>query len=248
MPFYHLDESAAAAVVPTLGAPATGGDYTFLAMQTELLSLLGGRTDIDPPRLGKWLNQAYQGLAAALDLPEFNASIEFDTVGAQPLYLAGASIRRTNSAVVRDTTNYSNGGRPLYKTDLDSLRRLHDESNEPERYYFQNRLIALWPTPTAARTIVMDVFFIPQKMVEDDDAPILGEEWMEVLIARARATAFSALLEFQLAGQAQNEYVAKLREKTDMKAQEKSGMIAGFRPARHARDRHTSNVDRRGDY
>lgn len=243
MPYYHLDTAAATAVAPTLGAPAAGGSYTLDKLQTELLSSLGGRTDLDPERLAKWINEAYTGLASALDLPEFHASIEFETVSGQPLYLAGARLRRTEGGVVRDSTNYSNGGRPIFKTDLDFLRRLHDEDGEPTRYFFRDRLLVLWPTPTAARTVVIDGYFIPQPLVNADDAPILGDEWMEVLEARARSVAFSKLLEFGFAGQAWNEYLTKLREKTDMLAQEKSGMIAGFRPARHRHDRYTGRND-----
>ncbi len=236
MPYLNLDPTTATAVVTSLGAPLTNQEETLASMQDELLAMLGGRDDIDPARLTRWINQAYRDIGSSIDIPEFNVGISFSTVVSQPLYLLPTTLVRTKRAAMIDTVNYSSdGGIPLTKIDPDFYRGLPDQGDVPSRYFFQNRLIVMYPTPNQVKTIAIDAYIRPQQLVSATDSPVFGVEWYEPLLLAARAKAFRSLLEFERGDKAENDFVSSVRRKHNSRADEREGMIAAFRPARSFR-------------
>lgn len=245
MPYLALDPAVAADAAPTLGAPLVGGVETLETLTDELYNELGGASDIDPARLTRWINEAYLELATMLKLPDFNKSFQFNTVAGQPLYKVGTQILSTERASIIDSVNYSEGGIPLKKSSADHYRRLPVQNDEPTEYFFEGNLIVLWPTPVGVRTVVVDAYILPQRLSDPDHSPIISDAWTEALRKSARSKGFDGTLEFQAGAQAENKFISHVRRKIDTDAEERTGVVARFIPARHARQlRRDSGTDR----
>lgn len=238
MPFLNLDPAAAVAVVSTIGAPATNGEETLNSMRTELASLLAGRTDVDPTRLDRWINQAYRDLATSFDIPSLNVNFGFMLTGAQATYKLPTTLLVSRSVSVSDSINYPvEKGRPLRKIELDTYRKLPELTDEPTSYMLQDKLLVFYATPIAARAVTIDAYIKPQKLVNPTDSSILGAEWDEPILMSARAKAHNALLEWTQGSMAENAFLSRVRRMRDIKADERTGEIAAFRPARGRYDR-----------
>lgn len=249
MPFLNLDPSAATAVASTVGAPAVSGEETLDSFRSELTAMLGGRADVDPARLDRWINQAYRDLATSFDIPSLNVNFGFALVGAQAQYLLPVTLLVTRSVSVSDTVNYPvEKGRPLRKIELDTYRKLPELSDEPTAYLLQDKLLAFYGTPPVARTVSVDAYIKPQKLALVTDSSILGAEWDEPILLSARAKAHNALLEWTQGSMAENAFLSRVRRMRDVKADERTNEVAAFRPARSMYqrdrlDRHTSRED-----
>jgi hypothetical protein len=244
MPYTPIVAGAAAIVAPSgSAAPLTNQGETLASLTSELEAMLAGRTDVTPDRFALWINFGYIDLAASLELDELKASISFPSVVGQPFYKMGTELMATRSAAVVDPVTYGDlGGRPLEKTDLATYRRNRDLTDEPREYFRERNIIVLWPTPVAGRTIGLDFWLRPDKLVNEDDSPILGWEWHEAILLNARKKAFSALLEFDKAMAAENDFINLVRRKSDRAEQEDSDKTVGSSVPRSSRQvlrRHT---------
>jgi hypothetical protein len=227
MPYIVLDSAvAAAAPVVTKGAPLVSVGETLASLRSELKKMLAGRTDVDLPRLNLWINFAYQDLASSLEIDDLKSAYGFPTVAGQPLYQVPAVVGSTRSAALIDPVNSPiYGGRPLMKTDVDNYYREENRSDYPQKYFREAGLIVLYPTPDQAYTVALNFWIRPANLVNETDSPILAYEWHEAILLMARAKAFSALLEFEAAQAAQNDYVNLIRRKVDRTQREDEGRI-----------------------
>lgn len=233
MPHLKLDPVAATAVAETVGAPIIAGEETLLSMANELKSMLGEREDVTPERLARWINQAYRDIGSSIDMPELHVNIDFNTVASQELYYLPTDIVRTKRASMIDTVNFStDGGTPLRKIDLDYYRGLPDLEDVVSFYLYTNRFIVLYPTPKEVKTIVIEAYIRPQRLTLADHSPIFSPDWHEALMLAARAKAFRSLLEFDSGDKAENDFITHVRRKINPQAEERTGMVAAFRPAR----------------
>lgn len=226
MPYIALDPISAepAPVIPH-GAPLQNQQETLASLRAELFYLLGGREDATDDRLDKWINEAYVDLWTSLDLPEAKTSFSLTLVPGQAMYLLPPQVTNTLGVAVVDSTLLQ-GGRPLDKIDLTTYRRYEVESGRPSAYFRSGKnMIVFYPTPNAAHTVVVDFLLVPLPLVDDTDSPILGWEWYESIKLNARQKGFSALLEFDRAILAGNDYVNQVRRKPDTEAEEDSGKI-----------------------
>lgn len=235
MPYTALDPTAAAAApAVTVGEPITSRGMTRADFEAELSAELGGRTDVTPERILLWINWAYLDLCSSLKLEELNSSYSFATVGGQHMYAVPTAVRSTTGMAVSDSVSYPlDEGRPLTKVDLPRYRRSPLLSDEPTQYFKHNNVFVLYPTPDAARTIAVDFRIRPERLVDATDSPILHEEWHEAILLAARAKAFRALLEFDKAGLAHNDFVDFVRRREDPKAEEDEGRVVGSSIPRH---------------
>lgn len=240
MPFLNLDPTAATAVASSVGAPIVSGEETLDSFRTELAALLGGRADIDPARLDRWINQAYRDLATSFDIPSLNVNFGFTTTGSQAQYLLPTTLLVTRSISVSDTVNYPvEEGRPLRKIELDTYRKLPELDDEPSAYLLLDKLLVFYGTPPGARAISVDAYIKPQKLVNPTDSSVLGAEWDEAILLSARAKAHNGLLEWTQGSLAENAFLSRVRRTRDVKADERTNEVAAFRPARsrYQRDR-----------
>lgn len=227
MPYKVLSETGAT-VIPatTLGNPLVSVGETLQSLRTELDRMLTGRDDVDTTRLNLWINWAYVDLASSLDIDDLKGSMGFNTVVGADLYKLPYEVMATRMAAVVDTVTYGSlGGIPLRKTDLNAWRMRSDQSDEPREYFRERNLLVLWPTPKAVRSIGLDFWIRPVKMVNDTDSPILPLEWHEAILLNARKKAFSALQEFEKAMVAENDFINLVRRKEDRDEREDDGRI-----------------------
>lgn len=235
MPYIVLDEaSAQAAPTLTVGQPRTSVGETLASLRTELAAQLGNRDEADATRLNKWINWAYIDLWTSLKLEEAESSFSFNTVSGQALYALPFQVGTTIGASVVDSSN-TYGGVPLEKTDLRMYRMLEDESDRPRKYFRTNNVLVLYPTPDAVYTVVVDFLSRPLPLVNDTDSPALDREWHEAILLNARKKGFSALLEFDKAMPAENDYISNVRRREDRDVEEDTGRIIRSSVPRHGR-------------
>jgi hypothetical protein len=216
--------AATATVVPPSGSavPLVNTGETLSTLTDELQAMLGGRADVTPERMALWLNFGYIDLAASLELDELKASMSFNLVANQPFYKLDMEVMATRSASVVDPVTYGDlGGRPLKKTDLPTYRRNSDLVEEPREYFRERNILVIWPT------LGLDFWIRPDKLVNEDDSPLLGWEWHEAILLNARKKAFAALLEFDKAMAAENDFINLVRRKSDRAETEDSDKTIG---------------------
>lgn len=248
MPYLNLDDGAATPIAATLGFPTYGGEETLKTLREELSQLLGDRPDIDPDRLDKWINFAYRDIASLLDLPELDVRFGFDTVAGQSLYTLPTTVKYIRKASISDTATYpTQQGRTLDYISIDTYRRLPEVLGDVAMYGVDNKLLFLYPAPSAVRSIAIEAAIIPQRMTEDTQSPIFGPEWNEVILQGARARGFDAMMEWDNGAQAQNVYIASIRSKRNTKAENRTNEVAAFRPARDRTSRYRYGSSK-GDY
>lgn len=232
MPFTVLDPVLAEpAPILTVGAPLVDRGETLASMEQELYYQLGGRDDVDPARLRRFINWGYVDLAASLKIDELQSSYGLETVVDQPLYIAPPQIFATlpdGFALV--DASHPNGGWALGKTDRSSYRRAEVRTDVPEYFFRQGNLFVLWPTPSGEWPISVDFWVRPDFMTADNHSPLLGVEWHEVLVLCAKEKAFDALMEPTLALNARNLWLSIVRRRRDPAADESDGKMAGFFP------------------
>jgi hypothetical protein len=236
MPYILLDPATAeAAPVTTAGAPLTPvlpattlPGMNLAEMRTQLDIQLGGRMDFDDTMFDLWINQSYSDLCSSLEIPELNSSLLITTVVGQPLYNLPPQVRAIDIISVIDSTTYGDlGGAKLTKIDKNRYRRSPNLQNEPREYFRQDKMLVLWPTPSAARSLSIDYFIRPDWLTDEDHYPIIPPEWHEVIVRNARTKAHSDLREFESAGITNNEVVGLVRRKSDPEAAEDEDRVIG---------------------
>lgn len=228
MPYIVLDPALATAIpAGTLGEPLTNVGMTLADLRNELRIMLGGRPETDDPMLDRWINFAYLDTATSLEIDELKGSLSFNSTVAEAMYLLPDVVRAIRHASIIDTANYAAGGRELKLSNIGAYRKAADATGEPREFVRENKLLLLYPTPVAARSITLDVWIRPQKLTDDSDSPILAEEWHEVILKNARAKGHSALREFETAGVTENEHISLVRRKDEPEALEDANRVVG---------------------
>lgn len=249
MPFTLLaPEYAAPAPATTLGAPKTSVGMTLSSMTNELDALLGRRADVDTERFELWLNLAYVDLCTSLNIDELKGSLGIELEEGQAHYMLPEIVDTIiGASLVLPSSVNRLGGYPLDKMDLATYRSLADDDDEPRIFFRHTDMLVVWPTPSAARTLALDIRIRPQWMAESTDSPILGTEWHEGILLGARQRGFSALMEYDKAAAAQNEYIGFVRRRTDREAKEQEGRVIGS-AAPHKLEQIRNRVIQRGPY
>lgn len=238
MPYTAITRAGSAVVATSgAGAPLTNLGETLSTLRDELQAMLGGRTDVSPTRLDRFINFGYIDLASSLDIDDLKASMSFNLIVGQPFYNLPNEVMATRHAAVIDAVTYGQlGGRPMRKTDLDTYRRNSDLADEPREYFRERQILVLWPTPAAVRLLSLDFWIRPDKLVGEDDSPLLGWEWHEAILLNARKKAFAALLEFDKAMAAENDFVQLVRRKADRAETEDNSKTVGSSVPRSGRN------------
>jgi hypothetical protein len=227
MPYNVLSPvGAGAIVVGTTGQPITRPTDNLATMSAELGLTLGSRGDVTPIRLRGWINWAYVNLARSLKLPELVATAQINTTSGQYQYAVPTVLATTIGASIVRGANWD-GGRSLNKIDISGYRSRPEHSGVPDSYLKSHGVIALHPTPETAYSVFVDYRIRPLPMIADDHAPILAVEWVEAIVLNARRRAFAALLEFDKAAVANNEYVDLIRGLRDEAADEDEYRLVG---------------------
>lgn len=242
MPFIALDSATAQpAPVTTLGAPLTAVGSTLASLRADLSRLIVGRTDVDSATLDEWINEAYTDLFTSLDLDEAKGSLQLTLVPGQPLYRLPYVVSHIKGAAIQLPESENIGeGYPLDKVDLSVYRSMRPADDEPRMFFRHGDMVVLYPTPSVARTVVLDVIIRPVWMTSDLHSPLFGLEWHEPLKKAARQKAFSAMLEFDKSGVLENELISSVRRRTNRKEEEEVGRVVGSSVptrARHIRNR-----------
>lgn len=244
MPFNILDPAiAAAAPAVTAGNALNAVGETLLTLKTELLLRLGSRSDIGVGRAELWINFAYFDIVTSLEIDDMRGSYSFNTVAGTYLYKLPDSVFYTDAVSMVDEATYPDFGGLQYELiDLDRYRRLpattvgaQINTATPLAYFRYAKMLVLYPTPSLVSPVAVDFIIRPVKLVADADSPILAYEWHEAILLLARAKAHSALLEYDLAETAHNEYINFVRRKLDKGAQEQKGTNAKATPVRSRR-------------
>lgn len=231
MPYIHFNTATATPVVTTIGVPLTSTGETLASFRTELELVLGGRADLIG-RFDRYINYAYRDIASSLQLAELTATVQFNSVADQPLYLLPESIRVVRALSMQDSTSQY-GGWQLEKKDVEWYRaQINRTTTEPSSFVVQRKMLVLYGTPSAAKTIVADVRIRPDDLVADTASPILPVEWHELILLMAKAKMAAAVLEFEMAMSFENEWVNWVRRRKDLESDEQENLIAAARPMR----------------
>ena len=227
MPFSAFDPAnAVAAPAVTFAAPKTNQGWNLERFKSELDMRLGIRTDVVETDLAQWINDAYVDLATSIDIPELRASYAFDLEADKYLYLLPSSVRASIGMEVVDTAGYPiAGGYPLQKFSLDWFRAQKLLSGDVQGYFIHNRMIVLYPTPSAVRTVGIEVLIRPDPMTDNEHSPIIPYEWHRGILYRAAEYGFSSLNQAMKADVAHNEYVNYVRMRENVYAAEDTGRI-----------------------
>jgi hypothetical protein len=225
MPYAAIDPSLAqTAPVVTAGAPLIDKGETLASMREEILLELGGRDDVTDDRVDKFINWAYLDLWTSVGTLENESSYSFGLVAGQPLYLLPSQVRVVKHIAVAEASSIY-GGLPLEKIDLTTYRSLEALSGTPRQYFRHNNVLVFYPTPESATTVFVEFVYRPLRMTLDNHSPILPEEWHESIVLAARKKLFSALMEFDKATHANNDFVDSVRRREDDVAGEDSGKV-----------------------
>lgn len=239
MPFAVLDETlAAAAPAVSLGNPKTSVGLTLESLTVELDALVAGREDFSEGRIREIINDAYLDLCTALDIID-EGSFGIPTVAGQALYQLPDVVQSiTAVSLVLPSAESLTEGYPLDKIDLPKYRALVAKDGDPHFYFRMGQMLVVYPTPDAARTLAVDARYRPAKLTQAQHSPVLGLEWHEALKKGARAKLFSAMLEFDKAAAAENEYIALVRRRKDLESEEENGrVLRSSVPGREPRQR-----------
>jgi hypothetical protein len=222
---YNLLSAAGAGTIDTgsVGMPVISPTNNLADMTNELHQMLARRNDVGQERLVRWINWGYINLARSVKMPELLGTALITTVVDQYQYVGSPVIASTRGASIVSTS--WDGGRPLDKTDLIGYRSRPERSGLPDSYFRYNDIIVLHPTPDAEYEVFVDFRVRPLPLSADDHAPILGIEWIEAIVMNARRKAFGALLEFDKAALANNDYVDVVRGLRDTAIDEDEGRI-----------------------
>lgn len=240
MPYTVLDPALAEiAPVTDAGAPQVGVGMNFAELKSQITEDLVGRGDIRT-RIGNWINRDYRTLCAMLEINELNASVSIPFVSGQPFYLIPDAVSWIKGYGVEDTTDYLDGGREFELIDLQTYRTLPDSASInttanvlfPFKYFRFARMLVIWPTPTVVLTTALDFRVRPAKLINDEDCPLLPEEYHDVLYDMATATA-KRKLGFRAEGDREyNDALGRLRPMINADAHEKDSMHMALAPVR----------------
>lgn len=243
MPFIVIDSStAAAAPVTTIGEPKVSAGDTLASMRLWLRRALLGRDDLTDDELDLWLNDSYIDVCTSIDIDELKASLGIVTVAGQALYNLPYVVSSTQDAALIDP-GMTTGGLPLNKVDKAWYREQQNKSGRPECFFREGDVLVLYPTPDKQYTIALDFRVRPLPLTEDDDSPIVGQEWHRPIRLGARQKAFDDLQEFEKAMPAENSYTNAVRRRNNREASEDERRVIGSSIPGRGR-RRTSNIGR----
>jgi len=229
MPWLPFDPAAAAAAqVVTLGAPRTSIGMTLATLRARLIRGLGGRSDVadDQAQLDEWINEGYRYLCSMVQLPETKLSYALPVVATEESYLLPvdadgfcvvAAIRHLS---IQDAFTYPGGGTPIDFIDTEQFRLLPDRSAEPTAATRYGDILAFWPTPKNARTVLIEGDLRVSDLKLATDSPRLPREWHRGVLLAARMKALEDLREWDEASLVQNALTSHIRPLTNYAAEE----------------------------
>lgn len=226
MPYIEIDpDAAAAAPATTLGDPLTSTGMTLGEMRQELDLMLSSRPDVGITRLERWINWGYVNLAASIKFGFLKGSITLSLVADQPLYNLPTITHATIGAALSDT-DLPTDGRPLSKSSLVKYRTRPVRKRAPEEYFRgAGQVLIVWPTPKEVHSCIVDIRFLPKNLEASTDSSILGTQWDEIILLNARRKALAALMEWEAAALAKNDFVSEVRQLADPEHLEEEGQI-----------------------
>lgn len=242
MPSIVLDPAlAAAAPTVTFGGPDVAGAHpqgkSLAMLRARLVKELGNRTDItvggtDFSVVDEWINDAYLDLWESLNLPEAKRSYAMTLVPGQPLYLLPGVV-----GTVRDVsgTDASDGTitQALRKTDEYAYRKLPVRDDDPTLWFREQQMLVLWPTPTSAQILSVDVITSVAKLTDPAHYPILEDKWHEALFKAAKYRGWEALQNDTKALTTQNEMARLVKRKNETDAGDQAETYPVMRPVFH---------------
>lgn len=220
-----------AIVSPSEAGPAASGWRTFLQLQTEVARRMGGRADLDTDALKLHINEAYVELCSLVDFLFLHASMSWTAETDEPLYALPSCVREVVSLQTIGDSEVDNEG-PLDKVDMEEYRRMAQDSTDyadkPSAYTISpDNTLALWRRPDEAYVFSMEVKLRPERLVNDNDYPVLPDEWIEPLTLLCVSKTADGLNEIELASQRYNQVIGMLRSKRNEHAERKEGTKGG---------------------
>jgi hypothetical protein len=240
MPYLVLDPTLAQ-IAPTLafGAPETAANHPMgksLVMFRNRLKLeLGNRTDIPDALWNEWINDSYLDLWTSIDLPERRTSFGLMMTAAQPFYALPVSVDGIRAISATDPSLATIGG-PLVNTDAASYRKLPVRSGDPEMWFREKNMLVVWPTPSRAFPISIDITLSPAPLVIDTDYPILEDKWHDALYRLAKARAWDAVQNDVKAGLNTNEAARLVQRRLSRDEEDSETKYPTIRPVTSRRE------------
>lgn len=240
MPYLVLNPAIAqAAPVLAFGAPETAATHpmgkSLLGLRNRLILELGKRTDIPVPNWNEWINDAYLDLWTSLDLPDRRTSFGLTLTAGQPFYLMPPSVDGIRAVSATDT-DFTTVGGPLVNTDAASYRKLPIRSGDPEQWFREKNMLVLWPTPSKAFAVSVDITLSPAPLVNDTDYPILEDKWHDALYRLAKARSWDAVQNDVKAGLNTNEAARLVSRRLSRDEEDSETKYPTIRPVGTRRD------------
>jgi hypothetical protein len=233
MPYGPITQPKAPSAV-IFGVPARERGETLKTMREKLVTMLGGRDDLDAIQLNDWINGAYVEVATGFEFEETENMFRFVLDVNQPFYRMpeGIDYDIRLSIALPESESFARG-RELTKLDMASYRDLPESAAygfgtkiPPQFYVIWNSYLIVYPTPQERFTMTMDLAIIPKPMVNDYDSPVLQVDWHRAILLKAKQQVLEDTKNPQEALIAENAYIKYVQSRANRKALKKVGRIA----------------------
>jgi hypothetical protein len=161
---------------------------TYRSLQDSVINKLRLDDTADRPKVKDWINQIYADAVV-----ETEALQKGDTMAVTPnvgSYTLPAAIIRMLQMTMASAASPTSYGAPLEQVTLEEILALRQSAQvavtnngTPAKYAVVGiQEIELWPTPTAADTLLMYYSYLPTALVADGDTLVLPEPFGSKLI------------------------------------------------------------------
>ncbi len=188
---------------------------TRLTMRTEVVFIIGNRTDISTSTIDNWIRRAYQHITQSVELPEaFETVAQIMTIGTRAYTLP------TNYFSVYTVRNNTTDLAVIQRSQSD-YNALSTEVDGPVTdYAVFNKTFKVHPTPDASESIQVDYRKIFADLTTDATAHALPDSWDHPIIHLAAGFGFDFLNEIERARHYKAEARRYVREQTNRLAAE----------------------------
>lgn len=188
--------------------------YDFASLKSRVQDRLLLPSTTAATRIGKYINERYRAVATSIGMQAVRFGTEnIVTVNGTPDYT-------TTNLIHLMTLTYTAGNRVMDEVTYDDIRNLDPggiRTGSPELYVKKkfnnaNLTITIWPTPDAIYTLPGDGILRGAELVNDNDVPVLPEDFEDILIFGACADELIKLEKPALAAAFEAKFVQRQKD------------------------------------
>lgn len=199
-------------------------------------------TNYSSTEIKNYINDAQNDIFNEFKLPQLQATQNYTLTINESDITNGSGLPSDYVQAVNLVITADNYERPLTYVDFREIDRFDTDpddtdanpANVPDRWYYYNDTIRVFPVPSSAFTVTLKYYKRPTELSSDSDVPQVPKEFEELLVLGAAYRVLQVKDNYDQAGILENSFIEKLQKLVNKYSRPQVGKPTKMRINRYA--------------